>query len=187
MACSSGSRRRLKCRSEVHASCLLRLFIACLRYTCATRCKPPNAAAAVPRPTPSVSPLHGCAIRSHKGAQLPPSPTPSRFLFFMQPAKPRCSCVHNRPPCYSCCCAHHSSRCRRHRARDLSRWRCACKRRLRLLARLHLIHQLLLLLFAQCELLRRCCCAAAADSAANFSLALCPAASRLSRCTCTPP
>ena len=65
--------------SNAAAMCL---FSACLRYTCATRCKPSNAAAAAPRPTPSVSPLHGCAAQFAR-AKVRNSPPLKPLLVFL--------------------------------------------------------------------------------------------------------
>ena len=150
--------------SNAAARCMPPACCACSSLACATRV--PHAASLPMRLPLPLAPRHlyrlcTAALRNSLAQRCatPPLSNPFSFSYFMQPAKARCSCVHNRQqlPCCNCCCAHHSASCRRHRARDLSRWRCACKRRLRLLARLHLIHQLLLLLFAQCELLRCCC------------------------------
>ena len=68
--------------SNAAAMCL---YSACLCYTSATRCKPSNAAAAVPRPTPSVSPLHGCAAQFAR-AKVRNSPPLKPLLVFLSHA-----------------------------------------------------------------------------------------------------
>ena len=75
LRCSSGSRRRLKCRSDVLVQRLPVLHVChtLQAFQCGCRCPSPHAICIA-------SARLRCAIRSRKGAQLPPSQTPSRFL-----------------------------------------------------------------------------------------------------------
>ena len=100
--------------SNAAARCKPPACCACSALACATRV--PHAASLPMRLPLSLAPRHlyclcTAALRNSPAQRCatPPLSNPFSFSYFMQPAKARCSCVHNRPqlPCYSCCCAHH--------------------------------------------------------------------------------